>query len=52
MQPNLELPISSSGHGDLMLPLVKVKFVEVVLENELPFFMSPPHSVLEAGGDR
>ncbi len=31
----LELPVSSTSHGDLVVPFVEVNGVEVVLEDEL-----------------
>lgn len=34
----LKLPVSSATHGNLMLPSVEIKSVEIILEND--FFCS------------
>ena len=31
---HLELPVATTTHGDLVLPLLEVKFVKVILKNE------------------
>ena len=31
---HLELPVATATHGDLVLPLLEIKFVKVILKNE------------------
>ena len=45
----LELPVTTSSHGDLMLPLVEVQEVKVILKDEFSRLVSLLDSTDDAG---